>query len=51
MISPGLVEDAVDKYADYFYGHNPVGMAKVVNAYARSVEGKGTGEIITVYEN
>lgn len=51
VVSPGLVEDAVDKYADYFPGHNPAGMKKVVNAYVRSVEGNGTGEIITVYEN
>lgn len=51
VVSPGLVEDAVDKYADYFPGHNPAGMTKVVNAYVRSVEGNGTGEIITVYEN
>ncbi len=51
VISPGLVEDAVDKYADYFPGHNPADMKKVVNAYVRSVEGNGTGEIITVYEN
>ena len=41
-VSSGMVEDAVEKYEAYFPGHNPVPMNKVVNAYARSVEGKGT---------
>ena len=50
VVSSGLVEDAVDKYLDYFPGHNPVPMNKVVNAYVRSVEGKGNGEIIRLYE-
>jgi NAD(P)-dependent dehydrogenase (short-subunit alcohol dehydrogenase family) len=51
VVSSGLVEDAVARYADYFPGHNPIPMVKVVNAYVRSVEGKGTGEIIRVYDN
>ena len=50
-VSSGLVEDAVDKYADYFPGHNPIPMSKVINAYVRSVEGHGTGEIIRIYDN
>ena len=50
-VSSGLVEDAVDKYAAYFPGHNPIPMVKVVNGYIRSVEGQGTGEIITMYDN
>lgn len=50
VVSSGLVEDAVEKYQDYFPGHNPVAMHKVVNAYVRSVEGKGNGEIIRLYE-
>ena len=49
VVSSGLVEDAVDKYEAYFPGHNPIPMPRVVNAYVRSVEGKGTGEIIRVY--
>ena len=51
VVSAGLVEDAVDRYAEYFPGYNPVPMVKVVNAYVRSIEGKGTGEIITVYDH
>ena len=50
-VSSGLVEDAVDKYEAYFPGHNPIPMKKVVNGYVRSVEGKGTGEIIRIYDN
>ena len=49
-VSLGVVEDAYLKYKDFFPGHNPVSMVKVVNAYIRSVEGKVNGEIIRVYE-
>lgn len=49
-VSLGMVEDAYEKYKDYFPGHNPVPMRKVINAYIRSVKGKGNGEIIRVYE-
>ena len=50
VVSLGMVEDAYEKYKDYFPGHNPVPMYKVVNAYARSVEGNGRGQIIRYYE-
>ena len=50
VVALGMVEDAYDKYKDYFPGHNPVPMKKAVNAYVRSVNGKGNGEIIRVYE-
>lgn len=49
-VSLGMVEDAYDNYKDSFPGHNPVPMDKAINAYARSVQGKGSGEIIRVYE-
>lgn len=51
VVSSGLVEDAVDKYEAYFPGHNPIPMNKVVNGYVKSVEGKGTGQIIRMYDN
>jgi len=51
VVSSGLVEDAVEKYEAYFPGHNPIPMDKVINAYAKSVEGKGNGETITIYDN
>ena len=49
VVSLGLVEDAVDKYQDYFPGHNAISMDKVINAYVRSVKGNGNGEIIRIY--
>ncbi|MGB3468708.1 MAG: short chain dehydrogenase [Cyclobacteriaceae bacterium] len=45
-----LVEDSKEKYADYFPGHTPVPMHKVVNAYVMSVMGKINGEIIRLKE-
>ena len=50
VVSLGLVEDAYEKYKGFFPGHNPISMNRVVNAYIRSVEGKGNGEIIRVYD-
>lgn len=49
VVSLGMVIDAYEKYKDYFPGHNPVSMEKAVNAYVRSVNGKGNGEIIRIY--
>lgn len=49
-VSLGMVEDAYKKYKDYFPGHNPVPMKKVVKAYERSIKGHGNGEIIRNYE-
>ncbi|MBT8184608.1 MAG: short chain dehydrogenase [Eudoraea sp.] len=49
-VSSGLVEDAVEKYKDYFPGHHPIPMNKMLRGYIRSVEGKGRGEIIRIYE-
>ena len=50
VVSLGVVEDAYTKYKDYFPGHNPVSMNKAINEYLRSIEGKGSGEIIRIYE-
>lgn len=50
VVSPGLVENAVDKYGDYFPGHSPITMDKMLKGYIRSVEGKVNGEIIRIYE-
>lgn len=49
-VSAGVVEDAYEKYKDYFPGHNPVPMNKVVNGYIKSVEGKINGQVIRVIE-
>lgn len=50
VVSLGMVEDAYQKYKEYFPGHNPISMGKVVNAYSRCVEGKGRGQIVKYYE-
>ena len=50
VVSLGVVEDAYEKYKDYFPGHNPIPMKKVVNAYVRSVLGKTNGKVIRFYE-
>ena len=50
VVSLGMVEDAYEKYKDYFPGHNPIPMNKVVNAYVRSVKGKDNGKIIRIYK-
>ncbi|WP_411031746.1 short chain dehydrogenase [Spongiimicrobium sp. 3-5] len=50
VVSSGMVEDAAEKYGTYFPGHNPIPMDKVVNGYVRSVLGKGSGEVIRIYD-
>lgn len=47
-ISPGVVEDSPG-YFEYFPGHEPVAMDKVVNAYVKSVLGAITGQVIKVF--
>ncbi|MEM6895462.1 MAG: short chain dehydrogenase [Bacteroidota bacterium] len=49
VVSSGMVEDAYERYKDFFPGHNPIPMRKVINGYVRSVNGKGNGEIIRIY--
>lgn len=49
VVSTSLVEDAYEKYKDYFPGYNVIPMNRVVNAYIRSVLGNRSGEIIRVY--
>lgn len=49
VVAPGLVQDAADKYADYFPGHVPISMERMAKAYERSVLGARTGEVIRVY--
>lgn len=48
-VSLGVVQDAYEKYKNYFPGHNPIPMNQVINAYVRSVQGTRTGEIIRIY--
>lgn len=48
-VSPGVVEDAYEKYKNYFPGHQPITMQKVISGYVKSVNGDITGEIIKIY--
>jgi len=50
VVSTGVVENAYKKYQNYFPGHIPIPMNKMIKAYIRSVEGKGTGQVIRMYE-
>lgn len=45
-VSSGLVEESVDKYGPYFPGHVPVPVALTARGYAKSVEGRLTGQVI-----
>ncbi|WP_224994453.1 short chain dehydrogenase [Cesiribacter sp. SM1] len=49
VVSPGIVEDSADAIGQYFPGHNPVSMQRVVNAYIKSLEGIENGRVIQVY--
>ncbi|OGO94064.1 MAG: short chain dehydrogenase [Coxiella sp. RIFCSPHIGHO2_12_FULL_44_14] len=48
IVSPTVVEEAMDVYADYFPGFIPVPAARVAKAYVKSVEGIETGRIYCV---
>lgn len=43
-----MVDDAKEKYADYFPGHTSVPMDKVADGYRKSILGKINGEIIRI---
>jgi hypothetical protein len=42
------LEEAMDKYADYFPGFYPVSLNKVAMAYVKSLEGIQTGQVFHV---
>jgi NAD(P)-dependent dehydrogenase (short-subunit alcohol dehydrogenase family) len=48
VVSADLVEDAYEKYKDYFPGNTPVTMRKVVDGYVKCVKGKINGEVIRI---
>ncbi|MEP6827366.1 MAG: short chain dehydrogenase [Aestuariivirga sp.] len=45
-VSPGLLEVAEKKYDGYFPGHRPVSNREVGLAFAKSIEGAVTGQVI-----
>jgi NAD(P)-dependent dehydrogenase (short-subunit alcohol dehydrogenase family) len=48
IISPTVLVEAMDSYGPFFRGVKPVPAVDVALAYAKSVEGKQTGQIYTV---
>jgi len=48
VVSPGLLDVSVPRYGDWFPGHKPVASQDVGRAYAKSVEGAITGQVIIV---
>ena len=47
-VSPGLLQESAAKYDGFFPGHEPVSSARVGLAFAKSVEGALTGQVIIV---
>lgn len=47
-ISPTVLSESMDVYAEYFYGFAPVSAARVALAYSKSVEGAQTGQVYQV---
>lgn len=47
-VSPGVIEEALDTYAPWFRGFEPVPAARAALAYARSVEGAQSGQTYRV---
>ena len=47
-VSPGVIEEAMDIYAPFFRGFEPVPARRAALAYARSVEGAQTGQVYRV---
>lgn len=48
VVSPTVLLESMDKYADFFRGFLPVPVAKVALAYSKSVEGGQTGQVYCV---
>jgi len=48
VVSPGLLEASAERYGAWFPGHDPVSTKRVGLAFAKCVEGAGTGQVIAV---
>ncbi len=48
VVSPGLLQASAQKYEGFFPGHEPVSSERVGLAYAKSVEGAITGQVIVI---
>lgn len=47
-VSPGIVEESLERIGAYFRGHEPVPAARVARAYSKSVEGLLNGQVFRV---
>ncbi len=47
-VSPGVIAEAMESYAPFFRGFEPVPAARAALAYAKSVEGAQTGQVYRV---
>ena len=47
-VSPGLLDESVEKIGTFFRGHVPVPGWKVAKAYSKSVEGRLNGQVFRV---
>lgn len=48
-VSPTVLSDSMDKYAEYFRGFEPVSSHRVALAYSKSIEGVQTGQVYKVW--
>ncbi|MEM1275696.1 MAG: short chain dehydrogenase [Pseudomonadota bacterium] len=48
VVSPGLLDVSAEAYGEMFPGHSPVSSIEVGRAYAKSVEGAVTGQVIII---
>jgi NAD(P)-dependent dehydrogenase (short-subunit alcohol dehydrogenase family) len=48
IVSPTVLSEAIDRYAPYFRGFEPVSAQRAALAYLRSVEGAQTGRVYRV---
>ena len=49
VVSPTMIGDSVDAFAEHFPGMHPVSMDELVDHYLHCVEGNNTGHIIRTY--
>jgi NAD(P)-dependent dehydrogenase (short-subunit alcohol dehydrogenase family) len=47
-VSPGVLEESLPSYGPYFLGHEAVPAKRVGNAFVKSVEGRLTGQVLSV---
>lgn len=48
VVSPGMLDVSRPRYGQWFHGHKPVSSVDVGRAYAKSVEGALTGQVLIV---